>query len=93
MGSPKAQESHWSSKCIGQTVGATYPCSELLIVLSFKADTAELRWMENKEGAAFKTEMIELVSTSLLSRGYRADAFILSQTLLHMDYKLESFNL
>lgn len=49
--------------------------------------------MENKEGAVCKTEMIELVSTSLLSRGYRVDAFILSQALLHVDYSLENFNL
>lgn len=62
-------------------------------MLSFILDTAELQWMETKEGAAFKTEMIELVSTSILPRGYSADAFILSQALLHVDYDLESFNL
>lgn len=56
-------------------------------------DAAELGWMENKEGAAFKTKMIELVSTSILPRGYSADAFTLSQALLHVDYDLESFNL
>lgn len=93
MGSPKAQEGHWGFKYISQTAGAPYPSSELLIVLSFTSDTAELRWMENKEGSVFKTEMAELVSTNLLSRGYRADAFILSQAFLHVDYNLESFNL
>lgn len=56
-------------------------------------DTAESQWMENKDSAVFKTEIIELVSISFLSRKYTADAFTLSQDLFLMNYSLESFNL
>lgn len=56
-------------------------------------NTAESQWRENKNADMFKTEIIELVSISLLSRECTTDAFTLSQDLFNVNYSLESFNL